>query len=233
MTSARYKRTGKPVFCSDQCREFWFPKHDRRQYLATYDPERERAKYLRQKAELGGRTPRYNYVHEYPDFQPALGQCLTCQRMFPLGEKRRRLDCHFCSPACNMWMRSRQALKYSWHSSGKTYHSDDCATCGTPIKRYNSRQRYCSQKCKRAKSKRCGQLSPKVYAQVVARDGWWCHLCGDLIDPNLSRFDRMAMTMDHLIPVSLGGSDDPGNLRPAHRSCNSKRSNKPLSRAVW
>lgn len=35
-----------------------------------------------------------------------------------------------------------------------------------------------------------------------------------------------ATTVDHIVPVSLGGSPlDPSNLRPAHLTCNSRRGN--------
>lgn len=42
-----------------------------------------------------------------------------------------------------------------------------------------------------------------------------CHLCGK---PG-------ADSVDHVIPRSLGGSDDLTNLRPAHFTCNSSRGN--------
>ena len=34
-----------------------------------------------------------------------------------------------------------------------------------------------------------------------------------------------ADTVDHLVPVSKGGSNADANLRPAHRVCNSRRGN--------
>ena len=40
-----------------------------------------------------------------------------------------------------------------------------------------------------------------------------CHLCSG----------RFADSIDHLVPVKLGGSDNPENLRPAHTSCNSSK----------
>lgn len=43
-----------------------------------------------------------------------------------------------------------------------------------------------------------------------------CWLCG------LSGSD----TVDHVVPWSKGGTNEVANLRPAHRSCNSKRNNK-------
>jgi len=35
-----------------------------------------------------------------------------------------------------------------------------------------------------------------------------------------------ADTLDHVVPVSRGGTNDPANLRPAHRGCNSDRGNR-------
>lgn len=50
-----------------------------------------------------------------------------------------------------------------------------------------------------------------------------CHRCGDEIDLTLHHRDRMSWTLDHLTPMAEGGDPyDPGNLKPAHRSCNSR-----------
>jgi len=40
-----------------------------------------------------------------------------------------------------------------------------------------------------------------------------CHLCDGLF----------ADSIDHVVPVALGGSDHPDNLRPAHTACNSRK----------
>lgn len=53
-------------------------------------------------------------------------------------------------------------------------------------------------------------------AAVLARDGHICGICGDPLD-------EADVTIDHIVPVSRGGSDDPENLQPAHRSCNSRK----------
>lgn len=44
------------------------------------------------------------------------------------------------------------------------------------------------------------------------RDKWWLH--------------KLAATADHIILVADGGTDALSNLRPAHRSCNSKRNRR-------
>lgn len=35
-----------------------------------------------------------------------------------------------------------------------------------------------------------------------------------------------ADTVDHVVPRSMGGTDEPWNLRPAHQRCNSRRGTK-------
>ncbi|MFD1083875.1 HNH endonuclease [Micromonospora andamanensis] len=44
-----------------------------------------------------------------------------------------------------------------------------------------------------------------------------CWLCGK----------HGANTADHEIPLSRGGTNHRTNLRPAHKSCNSSRGNRP------
>jgi hypothetical protein len=58
---------------------------------------------------------------------------------------------------------------------------------------------------------------------VCERDGWACWICGNPINRDLPTNHRMAGTSDHVIALKDGGSDEDGNLRAAHRSCNSRR----------
>lgn len=41
-----------------------------------------------------------------------------------------------------------------------------------------------------------------------------CHICGDVIDGV-----RQPWDIDHVIPLALGGKDEPENMRPAHAAC--------------
>jgi 5-methylcytosine-specific restriction endonuclease McrA len=74
-------------------------------------------------------------------------------------------------------------------------------------------------------------------ARILVRDQWRCHWCG-----------RHANTVDHLIPISEGGSHyDPRNLVAACAHCNKSRGGKiggritaakqrrtdPTGRKVW
>lgn len=50
-----------------------------------------------------------------------------------------------------------------------------------------------------------------------------CYICGDAIDRSLRWPDPMSVTIDHLTPVTLGGSNRQDNLRPVHWRCNREK----------
>lgn len=60
---------------------------------------------------------------------------------------------------------------------------------------------------------------------VVAVRGNRCHICGKKIDLAVSRMSPGGLTIDHLLPVSMGGTNDLTNLHVAHRRCNVARGN--------
>lgn len=59
--------------------------------------------------------------------------------------------------------------------------------------------------------------------RIAERDGWWCWLCGGEIDPAAPKDSPGRGTIDHLVPRSRGGGNEPGNLRLAHKRCNVRR----------
>jgi hypothetical protein len=64
------------------------------------------------------------------------------------------------------------------------------------------------------------QVKAKQRARIYERDGWHCQYCG------LRITCREEGTCDHVIPVSLGGSNEDSNLRLACRSCNSTKGDR-------
>lgn len=67
---------------------------------------------------------------------------------------------------------------------------------------------------------------------VLETYGSICWLCKRPIDLAASGRSKWGMSLDHVLPRSLGGSNALGNLRPAHQYCNSKRRNKLLSAPI-
>lgn len=56
--------------------------------------------------------------------------------------------------------------------------------------------------------------------------GGLCGRCGLAIDPTLHHTLPGALTIGHIVPISLGGSNDPSNLRPEHSRCNKSAGNR-------
>lgn len=52
-----------------------------------------------------------------------------------------------------------------------------------------------------------------VKVEIITRDGGHCQHCGTTED----------LTIDHIIPIFKGGTNDPANLQTLCRSCNSKK----------
>ncbi|WP_412973660.1 HNH endonuclease [Mycolicibacterium conceptionense] len=62
--------------------------------------------------------------------------------------------------------------------------------------------------------------------QLAARDGLDCKICGDPVDMNANKDDLFRPSVDHIIPRSSGGSDDPSNLQLAHLWCNQVKNHR-------
>jgi len=70
-------------------------------------------------------------------------------------------------------------------------------------------------------------INPQLRNEILERNGFTCQLCGagpgdvDRFNPN-----RMVrLHIDHVLPISQGGTDDKENLRVLCSACNQGRSN--------
>lgn len=61
---------------------------------------------------------------------------------------------------------------------------------------------------------------------LFERDNWLCHLCEEPIQPHRRCPDPLAATIDHVVPLSLGGRHTWDNVKAAHAFCNFRKSNK-------
>lgn len=72
-------------------------------------------------------------------------------------------------------------------------------------------------------------VSRRLRYEVLRRDDHACRYCG-------ARAPEIKLTVDHVVPVALGGSDEPGNLVAACSACNAGKSSSapdaPLVDAV-
>jgi 5-methylcytosine-specific restriction endonuclease McrA len=69
---------------------------------------------------------------------------------------------------------------------------------------------------RRRAAKRVSEVAPVDRAAIIVRDGGICYLCG-------SKPTGRNLTLDHVIPLALGGPHVAWNLRVACRSCNGRK----------
>lgn len=109
--------------------------------------------------------------------------------------------------------------------------SKACARCGSNIdllaRTRNGYKRKSSAflcyACKRAR-----HLRHKTSVNILRnRDGSQCRICDTDIDFLLRFPEPKSPSVDHIIPFSLGGTNDESNLQLAHLICNTIKSNRP------
>lgn len=62
---------------------------------------------------------------------------------------------------------------------------------------------------------------PRKVRALIRRDGLVCCYCGGVIRLGLPMNDKGALSIEHVIPRSEGGTHELANLKLAHRGCNS------------
>jgi len=151
-------------------------------------------------------------------------RCKRCDRWYPHGGPCPARDAH--------------PVKAPPDMSPRPCHS--CGTPFTPRRPAGYFAIYCSKQCsareaaarRRANggADRLHRTDRKVgkvrrYA-IYERDQWRCQLCRRKVNPKLTTPDPMAATLDHVLPVSLGGIHEEANIQLAHFGCNSRKRNK-------
>lgn len=61
---------------------------------------------------------------------------------------------------------------------------------------------------------------------VGERDGWRCGICRRKVNRALAWPHPRSASLDHIVPLSLGGQHIRANVRIAHLTCNVRRSNQ-------
>jgi len=62
--------------------------------------------------------------------------------------------------------------------------------------------------------------------EVYKYRGWICGICGKKINKNLKYPNVRRVSLDHIIPISKGGTHTFNNVQPAHLNCNISKNNK-------
>ncbi len=164
-------------------------------------------------------------------------ECIECGVMFCTRYKR---DC--CSDECYKKQSRKRTLKYATDKH-KTKRTFECKVCGnTSAPKYGSkRQVVCSDECeaehirlmkriskkKRRATKRAAEMVENIVSEIVFdRDLWTCQICGGKVNRKASVPHHKAPTIDHIVPLSVGGNHTMINVQCAHFICNSRKGNR-------
>lgn len=67
------------------------------------------------------------------------------------------------------------------------------------------------------------QVEPIAVREIAVRDGWRCGLCRRRVNPALAWPHPRSLSLDHVIPLSLGGGHVRENVQAAHLRCNLRK----------
>lgn len=119
---------------------------------------------------------------------------------------------------------------------GRRFISSQCRVCDKPFLS-SYRESACSTHChklhvrnlrslakvRRAMRKRNAYVADVSRKKVFEADGYRCHICGRKTNPTKVAPHPTAPTIDHVIPLALGGTHEPLNTRTACFRCNSSK----------
>lgn len=148
-------------------------------------------------------------------------RCTACEKTFTTTNPRRTV----CTAACMQWTHN--------HPGTLRILDKECLWCLTPFVGSSARQKYCRPDClAKANQERRNKRTQDCYVEQVSkhtvakRDKWRCQLCRKKVNQDLAYPHPMSWSLDHVIPLSLGGEHSYANAQLAHLACNIRKRNK-------
>ena len=147
---------------------------------------------------------------------PSVRKCKQCDVMF-----RRKTERSYCSDDCRTRAWSRTCKDCGIQFTQKKNCSGKCKAC-----RKHDRNRSSSVRLRVRRGKVATAVAKISVHDCWDRDGGKCQICKKRIDLSVKWPHRNSMSVDHIVPLSKGGTDEASNVRAAHLGCNSRRGNK-------
>jgi hypothetical protein len=147
----------------------------------------------------------------------------------------------YCSDDCQRYVQSNKHWLGQGPSSRIYFYP--CPDCATPVlhRFRNGSHKVCpmcrvvrnqSINARKNHARRTTGPAPLSVFQIAKRDGNRCHICCRKVNMDLSGMAKWGPTIEHILPVSQGGTNEPDNLALAHRHCNVARGNRGHSQLL-
>lgn len=167
-------------------------------------------------------------------------RCKECRPRWTLA--RRSRECAYCGEAFESrrrarsrggdWIRccSKSCARKLEMAQGRTLAivAANRARMLDPSLTPEQRKAVKEERSRRARRARLAGVEREPYttAEIAERDGYRCWLCGGAVDMGLKFPHRESASVDHVVPLSLGGDDTRPNVRLAHLGENVSRGNR-------
>lgn len=144
--------------------------------------------------------------------------CHGCRRA------RARKDCAVCGvsfiPKVGAVAQKQRQVACSL-ACGKAYRFRDAGPPETAVER--ERERLRAKNRRRRAAMRGANSEPYTLAEIATRDRSRCGLCRRPVSLVVPWPDLQSPVIDHVIPLSRGGSDLRANVQLAHFGCNASK----------
>jgi 5-methylcytosine-specific restriction endonuclease McrA len=159
-----------------------------------------------------------------------------CGRQITAGVRERNKR-KWCSETCRVrsWVQSRpdilaatrkRAAERSRIATTLRNKNIECCMCGVLFSARH-RRKYCGQVCvnranSRGRRAKLRGVPTDLYTriEVFRRSDGICGLCENPISLERSHPDPLSFSVDHIVPLALGGTDLLVNVQAAHLRCN-------------
>lgn len=129
-------------------------------------------------------------------------------------------------------VKTRHYMRIRQRPVTRSFMAGSCPMCGTNfVALAGTNPRYCSTLCAKRAGRQLHQRrfrnaekrEPIFRLKVFQRDAWICRLCMKPVDRDAEVPDSLAPTIDHILPLALGGAHVYENVQTAHFICNSAK----------
>jgi hypothetical protein len=157
-----------------------------------------------------------------------------CTHCGSLKVTLRPLKAKFCSSKCKNKHAYKKSVSQGWRKK-PTSGWAECLYCGE--RKWHSKhasKMFCSNRCSKKHRHRVRELRVKcgkkdmalTLPKLIKRDGWACRFCGIKCQMPIGFNFPDEATIDHVVPISKGGSHAWDNVQLLCRECNTAKCDK-------